>query len=677
VSARAFPPAYAYLVAAAAAIGVFVAHSGGAFGTGLYSAIGASGVVAILAGARRMRREARLPWLAFAAGVALIVTGDTVYSARDLLGWSNAVPGWADSFYLVAYPFLAAGLFVLVRPSRGGRMRTTLMDAGIVGLALVLVLWRPFFTQAGSDASLAERVTLSIYPGWDLVLLVLATTFVFRRSLGSRWAQLLVLAVLALLAADFLWAVVPDGYTAGDWMDRLWLASYTLWGAAALHPSARRADEGQASEWHYAWHRLAALGLPVLAMPAVFLYSGVGSGWQRAGEVALGTLVVALLLLRLSETVLRLDVARGELAQHNRRLAESEERFRRTFSDAPVPMTILAPDGTVAAVNKTLLDAIGLSEDELVGRSFLDYVAADDREESLSAFAAGLEAGAWPPAERRFVRGDGAIMWALTNLSRLPDGSLIGHVQDISDRKRYEAELQDADRQKDELISVVSHDLRTPLTSIVGYLELALEAGDEPGSAAERDDFLRVAQRNAERLSRLVEDLLFVSRAQAGRAQLEPEPVDAGELVTHVVEAALPAATAAGITIAQHGDGVTVLADSHRLSEAVENLLSNAIKFTPAGGRVDVTVESWEDEVAIAVADTGRGLSEVDRTHVFERFFRAEGSEGVPGAGLGLAIVKAIVEAHGGAVLVRSAPGEGATFELRLPRARAEAPAAA
>ncbi len=275
------------------------------------------------------------------------------------------------------------------------------------------------------------------------------------------------------------------------------------------------------------------------------------------------------------------------------------------------------------------------------------------------------------------MRPDGKPLWGLISLSSLPDGSAIVHIQDITDRKRYEAALAEqnrrlaqADREKDDLISVVSHDLRTPLTSIVGYIELALDEEDEdelPLGAARRE-FLLVAQRNSQRLSRLVEDLLFVSRARAGRAGLELGRVDAGALAREVVATALPAAAAAGVRLEAHGDGAALIADAHRLTEAVENLLSNAIKFTPAGGSVDVGVAAEDETVAIAVRDTGPGLSREECERVFDRFFRAPGTDGVPGVGLGLAIVSAIAGAHGGSVSVESAPGEGSTFVLRLPR---------
>jgi signal transduction histidine kinase len=147
-----------------------------------------------------------------------------------------------------------------------------------------------------------------------------------------------------------------------------------------------------------------------------------------------------------------------------------------------------------------------------------------------------------------------------------------------------------------------------------------------------------------------------------------------GEVVRDTVAASLPAAGAADVdlTCVVETEDV-VLVDAHRIAEVLENLLSNALKFTPPGGRVVVFAGRESGALVISVEDTGVGIAEEDRQHLFDRFFRASGTDGIPGAGLGLSIVKAIVDAHGGAVAVRSAIGAGTTFEVRLPLHVAEA----
>jgi PAS domain S-box-containing protein len=360
----------------------------------------------------------------------------------------------------------------------------------------------------------------------------------------------------------------------------------------------------------------------------------------------------------------------------------SERRFRRLFADAPAGMLMISRNGTIVDANDALCSIAGTELSEIVGRAFLDFVPRSLRDQFGERFAAVFRTGRLEAGERPLRRADGTIYWAQLTASVLEDeGLVVVHVQDVTEARRMReqlaernAQLEQADRLKDELISVVSHDLRTPLTSIMGYLELAYEE-DDPD---DRREYLVVAQRNATRLHRLVDDLLFVSRVESGRAGLELEKHDVARLVRDAVENALPTASSRQISLSSSCDaGGEAIVDAHRVSEAVENLLSNALKFTPPQGRVDVRVIAADDVVAIRVSDTGIGIRSEDIVHLFDRFFRTQNAETVPGAGLGLSIVKAIADAHGGSIEVESRPGAGTAFELRLPRAPDRSPAGA
>jgi signal transduction histidine kinase len=228
-------------------------------------------------------------------------------------------------------------------------------------------------------------------------------------------------------------------------------------------------------------------------------------------------------------------------------------------------------------------------------------------------------------------------------------------------------QLREADRLKDEFVALISHDLRTPLTSIMGYLELVR---DDDNLTKEQEGFLAVADRNADRLLRLINDLLFVARFEAGQLELQPTELDLGAVVRQSVQESGPRAAAGGVQLTcEASDVSSVEADRGRMFQLVENLVSNAIKFTPAGGDVRVSVRPVNGVVRLEVADTGIGIASEEQERLFERFFRAStaAEHQIPGTGLGLYITRAIVEAHGGSIGVRSDPGEGTSFRVELP----------
>jgi signal transduction histidine kinase len=229
--------------------------------------------------------------------------------------------------------------------------------------------------------------------------------------------------------------------------------------------------------------------------------------------------------------------------------------------------------------------------------------------------------------------------------------------------------LRELDRLKDEFLSLVSHELRTPLTSIRGYLELVLD--EEAGEInPEQRRFLKAVERNSLRLLRLVGDLLFVAQADAGRLTLERANVDVAALAADCVEAARPVADQKSIQLALEGGSVRPLvADRGRLAQVLDNLVSNSLKFTPEGGRVVVRTSDIDEHVVLEVQDSGIGIPTAEQPRLFERFFRAAAAteQAIPGTGLGLAIVKAIVEAHGGHILVHSEENVGTTFRVELP----------
>ena len=228
-------------------------------------------------------------------------------------------------------------------------------------------------------------------------------------------------------------------------------------------------------------------------------------------------------------------------------------------------------------------------------------------------------------------------------------------------------ELMRALKVKDEFVTTVSHELRTPLTSALAHLELLEDA--DVGDDVRRQ--LTAVQRNIKRLSHVVADLLFVTRATSGSPLIDPYPVDLVPIVAEALDAARPTAATAGVDMtAALPESLETVADGMRLRQVVDNVIANAILYGRPDGHVAVTLEASDSHIVLTVADDGEGIDESDLPGMFQRFFRGQNAHRrqVPGTGLGLSIVRMIIEAHGGEVSMTSEVGVGSTVRITLPR---------
>jgi PAS domain S-box-containing protein len=430
---------------------------------------------------------------------------------------------------------------------------------------------------------------------------------------------------------------------------------------------------------------LLVLGLVILVSPALLIAERL-SGWELQLLPAVGfvTLVSLIVFGRVAASLRDSGRLRDEIGAQNERLAEAAAIVEST--DDSITATTL--DGTILSWNRASERLYGYTAAEMIGERIHKIIEPERHpvvDETLAAIARGELID---PHEATGVRKDGSIMpVALTvSLVRGADGIVRGIstiARDISDRRAAEAErdvllrelaeqnerLRELDRMKDDFVASVSHELRTPLTSIRGYLELVREDG---GLDEEQDRMLGIVDRNADRLLGLVTDLLFIAEVDAGKLTLERNRVQLGDVAGESVEAASPHARAAEIELNLDADDHLVVdGDRTRLAQVFDNLISNAIKFTPAGGRIDVHVFRSDAVAVVEVSDTGSGIPEDEREHLFERFFRTSGAirAAVQGTGLGLAIVGAIAASHGGTVSCERANGGGAKFRVSLPLA--------
>jgi len=232
-------------------------------------------------------------------------------------------------------------------------------------------------------------------------------------------------------------------------------------------------------------------------------------------------------------------------------------------------------------------------------------------------------------------------------------------------------ELRRLEKVRQDFVANVSHELRTPLTSIKGYAETLLEGALQDKDNAK--DFIEIIYRDSDRLAKLIDDLLDLSKIESGKLKMDFLPIDILEIISRTIKVLDAQAKRKFISISLNvtGELPKILVDETRISQVLLNLLDNAIKYTPNGGKISISAFTKDGFVQVDISDTGIGISEKDIPRIFERFYRVDKarSRELGGTGLGLSIVKHIVQAHGGQVWVESELGQGSTFSFTIPQA--------
>jgi len=334
-------------------------------------------------------------------------------------------------------------------------------------------------------------------------------------------------------------------------------------------------------------------------------------------------------------------------------------------------------NGVIQSWNRGAEKVFGFTAGEAIGKNITIVIPEDrlgEETEVLARIRAGMPVDHFETVRRR---KDGELINISLTVSPIRDesGRIIGAskiARDVTSQRRLQDQLEQANRTKDEFLAVLSHELRTPLNTVLGYARMLRR--DEPKMSGElRERALDALERNADALTRLVNDVLDTSRIVTGKLRLAMEPCAVDVVVEAAVDTVRPTADAKGVALQLHLErGLSVVGDRDRIQQVVWNLLSNAIKFTPSDGRVAVSIARVPRGVQIAVADTGIGIAGSDLPYVFQRFWQAQtgASREYGGLGIGLALARHLVELHGGSIAVESpGPGRGATFTVTLPAA--------
>jgi PAS domain S-box-containing protein len=397
---------------------------------------------------------------------------------------------------------------------------------------------------------------------------------------------------------------------------------------------------------------------------------------------------------RLQETLASVEQQVADRTQAlSKAMAElkiSEKQFRLITDLSPVHLFRAGPDGDATFLSPGFLSMTGLRREQAMGFGWIEAVHPEDRDRLMEGWQQALQSQVIFQAEFRFRVATGEYRWYRARV--VPDrdehGDVMGWVGAAVDLHELHLALderavalekaetarrvaEEASHLKDEFLATASHELRTPLNAIVGWVHV-LQTG-ALGSDEQRRQAITAIERNARIQTRLIEDLLDVSRMIQGCVSLRVAPLDLRTAIEFAVETISHTAAAKDITvdIVLPDDVVPVIGDDHRLQQVTWNLLSNSVKYTPRGGRVKISLSCSRGRAIISVVDSGEGIDPSFLPHVFEPFRQGQSRTMRSGLGLGLAIVRRLVDLHGGRISAASdGDGKGATFTVSLPLAR-------
>ena len=375
------------------------------------------------------------------------------------------------------------------------------------------------------------------------------------------------------------------------------------------------------------------------------------------------------------------------IANRTAELEDSEQIFRETFEEAPLGMALVDLNQKYLRANPAYCRLLGYSEEELAQRTTLDVTVPEDIERGNEISKALLDGAPPVSFEKRYIRKNGGTLWVSRTACLIrghdskPQHYLV-MVEDITERKNNAAaieakeEADRANRAKSEFLSRMSHELRTPLNAILGFGQL-LEKQVPTDVQRTRVGYITSAGRH---LLNLINEVLDISRIEADRMQLSPEPVCLADALPEVIDLMRPLAAERSTKLLMSSPvdaDCFVMADKQRFKQVLLNLMSNAVKYTPIRGKVSISCDaSSKNTVRIAVTDTGGGIAADKLARLFTPFDRL-GAEysAIEGTGLGLALSQRLMHAMGGSISASSTLGRGSTFWVELPCA--ESPLAA
>ena len=358
----------------------------------------------------------------------------------------------------------------------------------------------------------------------------------------------------------------------------------------------------------------------------------------------------------------KVEEATVELKQENVRIKREKERINAVLKNVAEGLVIVDNEGKVLLLNPAAEQLLGVNKEEKVGKHILEGLR-DEHMVSLSKEkqqAIEIELAGTNNQTKKTLRASTAVI-------ENDAGETIGMVSVLSDITKQ----KELDRMKDVFVSHVSHELRTPLISIQKSIELVLESVADKLDAQQKQ-FLEIASNNANRLTRLVNDILDIAKLESGHMNPQYDKVKPASVLNEVFEMLNGWAQTRKITLEATGfENLEIEADAKMLNQVFTNLIGNAIKFTPAEGKITVSVEATDTVIKCSVKDTGLGIPPESVKRIFDKFEQSKimpQDTNTKGSGLGLAIAREIIELHGGKIWAESELGRGSSFIFVLPK---------
>ena len=639
----------------------------------------AAAALSCAAAAARAVRTDRA-WILIAVAGAIAFARAAGVSAYNVLQAGGPPPPYLpDAAVLASLAFAIGGLLAFPRaPQYATRLRAGL-DFAMVTLSIIFILGAMSHTVASPFARLSNAaIAVGLgYPVCDVILLT-AIFVSLRGSIATHRSRMVVLCVglAAIAGAESVSAVLSKtgfgpGYVIATSGSAYGLTTISLAPWFPDSPNAR--SEEDPALWQL---MLPYVGAAAVAATAIYewLMHGQIAQWEAVPGGGLLLVLITSQLVQHRESRFLLKQARLSAAT----IKQREAMLNQIIEHAPQGVAAIASDRMIIKCNPRLCALLGVASDALSGGKLDPYVSAGYVDRVFESLLSPDGRTDTYTADCRAQRSDGTefwLHWSVTPI-RKGDGSVdyyMAMFDDVTARREAEetavanlAQLEQLNRLKSEFVYAVSHEFRTGLVGIQGFSELI---SDQETAPSEGRALAHEINTDAQRLSRLITEMLDFDRLEAGKVHLDLRPLDVNELAGSTIERARGSTTRHALKAYLQPHLPEILGDRTRLTEVLMKLLANAIKYSPDGTEIAVATRTVNASVELSVKDHGRGIPPEFVSRLFGRYERYEDKHAgkIIGTGLGLAIARQIVEMHGGKISVNSAVGRGSEFRIVIP----------